>query len=490
MELFRRWGIASEVRAITPTPPEIFHDVAFCTSLLGLEIHRMPNALGMFAERRPEMAECGIFVGQPYVEEIMRAKAASLSSVQTLYGARATGTIVQAPGHAEVEVEDEKGRSRRIRAEFVVAADGPRSVLRDSLQVRLAGGDEGRPSVSVLFRAPSLWSRVRHDPAVFYWCLGTRVAGNLSPYDPESGLWVATSQSPEAVTDPASVIRALVGETVDLDVLNVDVWQARSAIADHYRVGRYFLLGDAARQTPPWGGHGYNTCVVDGVDLAWKIAAVLQGWGADPLLDTYEVERRPVAEYVIETSTRNMRVLSHDLVRESAEREGPDGDAARANLAAEIVRDKRSEFYSLGLVLGYNYLHSPAVMGAGSGRTSRQPEDGSVYGPSFGAGSRLPHTWLANGSSLFDLLGPGFTLLVDDHSDGREELVTTAAQRAIPLTVLAPLRLPRSHARPSLVLVRPDQHVTWSGDRLTVPAGTLWDVATGHLPASAICRDS
>ena len=483
MEHFRRWGISAELRALTPTPSAVFHDVAFCSSLLGREFHRLPNALGLFAQRQPQMAETGIFVGQPYVEETLRRKVATLAPVRTLYGARATGAIRSAPTHVDVEIADADGNCRIVRARYVVVADGPRSTLRQALDVPLVGGDAGRQSVSVLFRAPGLWDRVRLDPAVFYWCVGNNGAGNLSPYDVGDGLWVASSQNLQSVTDPGSVIDALVGEPVDVEVLNVDVWQARRAVADRYRVGRFFLVGDAARQTPPWGGHGYNTCVLDAVDLAWKLAAVLDGWAGDPLLDTYEVERRAVAEYVIESSTRNMRVLSDDLVRTGAEGDGPQGEAVRAELARDIDRTKRSEFYSLGLILGYNYAHSPAVLGADAGQPSRQPGDGTVYEPSFRGGARLPHTWLADGRSIYDLLGSGFTLLTDEHTDDAAEIAAAAARRAVPLTVLTRSQLPESYVRPSLVLVRPDQHVTWSGEHLAVSAATLWDVATGHVRA-------
>lgn len=469
---------------MTSTPSDVFHDVAFCTSLLGREIHRMPNALGMFAGRQPQMAETGLFIGQPHVEEVLRRKLATLPSVRTLFGARAFGAVIAAPTHAEVEVEDAAGSRRTLRARYVVVADGPRSVLRQALGVPLVGGDEGRRSVSILFRSPSLWARVRHAPAVFYWCVGQQGAGALSPYDVTRGLWVAGTQDLRAVTDPGAVVSELVGEPVAAEVLSVDVWQARRAVADRYRVGRFLLVGDAARQTPPWGGHGYNTAVLDAVDVAWKLAAVLEGWAAEPLLDTYEAERRPVAEYVIETSTRNLGVLSSDLVREGVDDDGPDGDAVRATLANEIDLAKRAEFYSLGLVLGYTYSHSPAVLGAGAGQDSHQPDQGWLYVPSFDAGSRLPHTWLPDGRSLFDLLGPGFTLLAARAGGDAEEIEAEAARRGIPLSVLTPVQLPTDYARPALVLVRPDQHVTWSGDTLEVPPTTLWDVASGHAAAA------
>ncbi|WP_432989842.1 FAD-dependent monooxygenase [Dactylosporangium sp. CA-233914] len=477
MEHFRRWGIADELRAVTPTPPEVYHDVAFCTSLFGHEVHRMPNALGIFAQKRAEMAETGLFIGQPYVEEALRRKVASLASVRTRYGARATGRLVEQPEQVGVEIVNPDGRAELLHARYVLAADGPRSTLREALGIPLLGGAEGGESVSALFRAPGLWGQVRHAPAVFYWCVGEGRAGNLSPYDTSRDLWVASWQRSAGI-DPIAAIQALIGRPSELEVLNVDTWQSRRAIAERYRAGRVFLVGDAARQTPPWGGHGYNTCVLDAVDLAWKLAAVVQGWATERLLDTYEVERCPVAQYVIETSTRNLRVLSSDLVRAGTDDDGPTGRTARAQLAAEIDAAKRTEFYSLGLVLGYNYAHSPAVCGRRSGQEGGQPADVTTYTPSFKAGARLPHAWLTEGRSLFDLLGQGFTLLVNEYDDTAAAIARAAGR--VPLTVLTAKELPGSYRRPAYVVVRPDQHVTWSGDRLDAPPAAIWNAALGH----------
>jgi 2-polyprenyl-6-methoxyphenol hydroxylase-like FAD-dependent oxidoreductase len=482
MEHFRRWGIAHDVRAASATPSERFHDVAYRTSLLGAEIHRFRNALGMSATAPQEMAETGLFVGQPRVEEVLRSKVAALPSVRTWYGARATGVVSAQSTSASVEIVDARDTPHPVDARYVIVADGPRSTLRAPLGIALDGGDHGSPAVSVMFRSPSLWPLVRESPAVTYWCLNEAATGNLWPYDPSQGLWVAGTQNVHAREDPEAVITALVGRRVEIEVISVDAWQARRAVVDRYREGRFLLVGDAARQTPPWGGHGYNTCVLDAVDVSWKLAAVLEGWAGEALLDTYERERRPVADAVIDTSVRNMRVLGDELLRKGLDRGGATGTTVRAAVAQEIEQAKRAEFYSLGLVLGYNYAHSPAVLGVGAGGPSRQPLDGTVYEPSFAAGSRLPHAWLGEGRSLYDLLGAGFTLLSSDTADA-VAIAEAARRRGVPLTLLATDRLPSAPARPRHVLVRPDQHITWSGDRLDVPADALWDVAIGRQTA-------
>lgn len=479
MEHFRRWGVADELRRLTPTPPDVFHDIAFCTSLLGTEVHRLPHALALFGDERPEMSETGLFIGQPHVEEVLRRKVETLATVRTGYGARATGRFTRHDDGVDVAVVGQSGAEHHVHARYVIVADGPRSTMREALAIPLDSMDEGRPSVSILFDSPGLFDRTPHLPAVFYWCIGGGGAGVLSPYDPARGLWVAGSQDLRAESDPTAVIRGLVGAPVDVHVVSVDVWQARRAVAERYREGPFFLVGDSARQTPPFGGHGYNTCVLDAIDLSWKLAGVIDGWGDEALLDTYELERKPVANYVIDTSLRNMRVLSQDLARAELDEPGPVGEAVRQDAAREIDLAKRAEFYSLGLVLGYTYAHSTAVLGGGA---PEQPADGTVYVPSFAAGSRLPHLWLPDGRSLFDLLGPGFTLLTDDLLRGAT-LVAAAAARRVPLTIVDARRLPDSYKGPQAVLVRPDQHITWSGDFKDVNADALWDVAVGAARA-------
>ena len=131
-------------------------------------------------------------------------------------------------------------------------------------------------------------------------------------------------------------------------MLASDPWLARMLVADRFAAGRVFLVGESAHVNPPWGGHGFNTSVGDAVNVAWKIAAVEHGWAAAALLASYEPERRRVIEQTVASAAANMRSLAHDLP--------PDAQA--------IQRAKRSEFHSLGLVLGYSYAGSPVIQPA------------------------------------------------------------------------------------------------------------------------------
>ena len=182
-------------------------------------------------------------------------------------------------------------------------------------------------------------------------------------------------------------------------------------LVDHARSGRVFLIGDAAHLNPPFGGHGLNTGIGDAVDLGWKLAAVLQGWGGPGLLDSYEAERRPLQRRVIDEATANGSVLSGRFVKDGLDEPGPHGQELRAAAAAEIQATKAMEYFSLDLVLGHRYQDSPVI----------PPTTGEISDADWATvaapGRRLPHQSLPDGRSTLDLIGPGLNLIVQDGAD-------------------------------------------------------------------------
>jgi len=202
---------------------------------------------------------------------------------------------------------------------------------------------------------------------------------------------------------PQALIRGVVGAEIDAEVLGTDPWTARMLLADRYRNGRVFLAGDAAHLNPPWGGHGFNTGIGDAVNIGWKLAAALDGWGGDGLLDSYEAERRPIAARTIGEATANMSVLAPELSNHDLNASGRGGEHARRAAAQVIHGAKDREFHSLGLVLGYQYDASPVIVDDGTPPLS----EGQDYEPTARPGARLPHLWLPDGVSLYDRLGNG-----------------------------------------------------------------------------------
>ncbi|MDL5156172.1 FAD-dependent monooxygenase [Actinomycetospora termitidis] len=449
MEHLRRWGIADRLRERAPLPVSFSSDVVFCTSLTGHELSRFTGVLGLSAEgdRFPEV---GQQAPQFVLEELLREVVEELDTVEVALGRRVVDLHQDEDG-VTVRLDD----GRAVVAEYVLGCDGPRSAVRECIGASYVGEHALRPNYGMVFRAPGLSARVRHGPAVQYWTVNPSAPALLGPLDRDDTWWIIAFGLDRETgdRDGPAVIDAAAGTPVGATVLSSDPWTARMQLVDTLRVGRVFLAGDAAHLNPPFGGHGLNTGIGDAVDLGWKLAAVLQGWGGPALLDSYEAERRPVQDRVVRAAHENMRTLSTDLVTDDLDADTPAGAAARRAADERIQATKHAEFHALDLVLDVDHGHSPVV--------------------APGAGGRLPHAWLPDGRSLYDVLGPGFTLLTGPGHDvaGLREV---CARRSVPLTVL-----PEGNG--SVRLVRPDQHVAWSGPVLPQDPTSLVDLVTGAV---------
>ena len=460
MEHLRRWGIADTLRAAAPLPVAWSQRVTFCESLSGARITDFDGAFGLTTERDERFAEAGQQVPQPVVEEVLRGHVAGQPGVDLRLG-HTVLELDQRSDRVVVTVRDRAGARYTVSARYVLGCDGAAGVVRDQIGARYTGHSDPRPNFNVVFHAPALDTHL--GPAVQYWVLDAPAPGLVGRLD-RSGTWWAILPGVEpdyGTAHAADLITGLVGAPVEHQVLATDPWLARMLVADRFAGHRVFLVGESAHVNPPWGGHGFNTSVGDAVNVAWKIAAVEHGWAAAALLASYEPERRRVIEQTVASAAANMRSLAHDLP--------PDAQA--------IQRAKRSEFHSLGLVLGYSYAGSPVIQPAGGGPAggpdglaggpdglaagAAAAPDVTDYTPDATPGARLPHHWLPDGTSLYDRLGAGLTLIgpARDGAPGVAALVGQARQRGIPLTVLqAPPSYPWGQ---EYLLVRPDQHIAW-----------------------------
>ncbi|MDI1364343.1 MAG: FAD-dependent monooxygenase, partial [bacterium] len=321
---------------------------------------------------------------------------------------------------------------------------------------------------NTIFRSPGLRDAQAHDSAVMIWQINPDGPSILGPMDVDDLWYFAPASVPEGMTytadEMADLIRKSMGLDVPIEILSSDLWVASTLIADHYSEGRVFLIGDACHLHPPFGGYGMNMGIGDAVDLGWKLAAVLQDWGGPGLLKSYEAERRPTHEFVIAEAAANHSVLPHQLLRPEMENLTPEGEAIRAGMAGIIQKTKRNEFHSLGVSLGYRYQASPVIAYEDDDNWTWSRD----YEPSATPGSRAPHRWLSPGRSLYDLFGPGFTLLVLNEA-GRADAAEAQAEAqtlGVPLTIVAleDQGLESLYHAP-LALVRPDQHIAWRGRR-------------------------
>ena len=478
MEHFRRWGLAERLREVAPLKVNWSQDVVFCTTLLGHEVMRFTNCFGLTTHRTDLFAEPGQQIAQPLVEEVLREAVVNLESCHLCLG-WSLHTLHQYDEGVETTIMNERGEQQKIRASYVIGCDGSRSVVRAAMGAHYVGTSDLRPNFGFVFRAPGLAKRQPHGPAVQYWVLNPAFPGVMGRMDMEDQWWAGVNGVSAEVgqANPLSLIHGLVGAEIDAEVLGTDPWTARMLLADRYRNGRVFLAGDAAHLNPPWGGHGFNTGIGDAVNIGWKLAAVLEGWGGESLLESYGAERRPIAERTIGEAVMNMSVLAPELGNHDLDASGRVGEQARHAAARGIQTAKDREFHSLGLVLGYQYDASSVIVDDGTPPLS----EGQDYKPTARPGARLPHLWLPDGASLYDRLGNGLSLLrLRDDADVTPFIESTTA-RSVPLTVVE-LRDQTLEERygASLLLVRPDQHVAWRGtsvDRAT--ADTIIDRIRG-----------
>lgn len=479
LEHFRRWGIAGRVRAAAPLPPSWSQDVSFCTTLLGTEITRFSGVLGL--RDTGVSPELGQQMPQYVTEEVLREVVVELPTVELRLGSRVTGVHPSADT-VSVSVVDPDGHAQDVVADYVVGADGARSVVRESIGATYVGEQALRPNTGVVFRCEDLASLVPHPPSVQTWVINDETPGMLGPVD-RDGLWWLIAfgvdgTSPEL--DPRRLVTGAVGKDLPIEVVSTDPWVARMELANRCRAGRVFLVGDAAHLNPPFGGHGLNTGVGDSVDLGWKLAATIDGWAGPGVLDSYEAERVPLHRRVIDEAVANMSTLSPELLGDDLTDPGPRGQESRARAAARIQDTKSREFFSLDLVLGHRYEDSPIL----------PPATGEQAGPWQSAaipGRRLPHVWLEPDRSTLDLVRLDHVVLAGPDTQVGP-LCGAAVDQHIPVDVQRVQPDVMAGLGADWVVVRPDHVVAAVGTGVP-PGRDLVTTLSGHATSNAPTRN-
>ena len=486
-EHFRRWGIADTLRKASPLGMDYPSNVVFCTRLSGFELTRFENALYCAPGRNPLYSEHSQWVPQYTVEEVMRAHAQSLQGVELRFNCELKsftqdGERVRAVAHDLV-----RGENLHIEAEFLAGADGARSMVREAIGAKMQGTFGLSRNYNVVFRAPGLAEAHKLGPAIMYWQVNCDTPSLIGPMDRgDKWFFMPTAVREGWKLDAAEapgMIRQATGIDLPYEVLSTDEWVASRFLCDFYRDRRVFLAGDACHLHPPFGGYGMNMGVSDGVDLGWKLAAVLQGWGGAQLLESYERERRPVHEMVLDEAVTNHSMLGHQLWIDDLDADDAAGAALRREVGGRIQAAKMREFATLGVTLGYRYDDSPVIVPDGSHAPGH---DFINYVPTSRPGSRAPHAWMHDGSSLFDHFGEGFTLLVskDAPSAAVDQARVHAHKANIPLKVVQPHEAGIAELYPTrFTLIRPDQHVAWRGNAWPSSAVGILELVTGRANA-------
>ncbi|MDM0044395.1 FAD-dependent monooxygenase [Variovorax dokdonensis] len=489
-EHLRRWGIADRLRAASPLGVHYPSNVVFVTRLVGKELARFENAMYCAPGRNPLYSEHAQWVPQYTVEEVMRAHAQSLPGVELRFNCELRALEQDGQGVRAQLHDRTSGSDFSVDAEYLVGADGARSTVRELIGVQMEGKYGLSRNYNIVFRAPGLAQAHPHGPAIMYWQVNGDMPSLIGPMDRGDTWFFMPTRVQEGVRladlDAPALIRRATGIDLPYEVLSSDEWVASRLIANRYRDQRVFLAGDACHLHPPFGGYGMNMGVADGVDLGWKLAAVLQGWGGPALLDSYEAERRPVHEWVMGEAEANHAILGNQLAAEGLEDEGERGEAVRREIGERIGQSKMREFMTLGVVLGYRYEASPVIVSDG---TPAPPTDFINYVPSSRPGSLAPHAWRHDGSSLYDHFGSGFSLVAGPDADAQalDAARADAVACALPLTVLQPQEGAMASLYPArYTLVRPDQHVAWRGDAWPSDGQSLLQRISGRTPTPEV----
>ncbi|TPG16755.1 FAD-dependent oxidoreductase [Sphingomonas koreensis] len=478
----RRWGLADRLAEESPFGVDYPNNMVFVTRLGpgGHELARFRNAFNASPERSPLYPEHGQWVPQYKLEKVLLEKVQTFGQVETRFETEFVSAEQDGTGVTAI-LRSAEGDTR-LRCRYLIGADGARSQVRELIGAKLEGRHGLSHHYNIIFEAPGLAKAHGFGPAAVYWQIGRDGFSAIGPMD-EGDLWFfapggakpGQSLPPE---EAAALIRTRTGIDLPYKVVSADTWSAHEMLADKYTQGRIFLAGDACHLHPPAGGYGMNMGVGDGVDLGWKIAATLEGWGGPELLASYEPERRPVHRAVIDEAMANYAIYVAPPPPE-IEDATPQGEAIRAKVGGGVQASKAREFATLGTVLGLCY-RSPLI----EAEPGPEPEhDSQVYTPSARPGCLAPHAWLPDGRSLYDLFGSGFTIVAaaDADPDQIEAAHSQARMLHVPLVVVQPANIDIAALyEAKLTLVRPDQHVAWRGERWE---GAL-SRATGRTRAS------
>jgi 2-polyprenyl-6-methoxyphenol hydroxylase-like FAD-dependent oxidoreductase len=486
MEIYRRMGLAGKVRA-AGLPADVPMDVFIVFSLA--EPALWSQAYPSVAQAQKEIAACndGTLPLEPYqlisqytLEPLLKAEVERMPNVNVRYGCELL-SFTQDAGSVTATVKTRDGRTEEIKALYMVGCDGGASGVRKALGIGLAGNEDPMFELRQgLYYAEDLFQRIQIGRGRHYHVVDNR-ATQMIVQDSTKHFTLHSIVDTDA--DMATMFEKVVGFPVKYEMLYVGKWKQNLLLADRYGAGRVFLAGDAVHLVIPTGGLGMNSGCGDAIDLSWKLAATLAGWGGPKLLPSYEIERRQVGDRNVKASRfaalgrRKWRSMWKPNIHDDT----PEGAAAREALVRTADIEQRKSNEMIGAELGYRYEGSPLI--------AVEPGEGPApnfieYVPTTWPGARLPHVWLDDGTAMQDRIGygHGYTLL----RLGRSQADAAALARAF-ASFGAPFQiLDIADARPrelygyDLLLLRPDMHVAWRGNRLPDDQAQLAAMATGH----------
>ena len=529
MEVLRDLGRDVEAEAYMHcAPQELMGENVFCESLAGEEIGRMKSwGTHPLSQAEHQMSSPTRMndLPQTFMEPIL-FKTAAARGAQSRMSMEYLSHVQDADGVTVTCRDRLTGKDVTIRAQYLVGADGGNSLVAEHLGLPFEGKMGVGGSMNILFRA-DLSRYVAHRPSVLYWVMqpGADVGGigmglvrMVRPWNEWLIVWGYDINQPAPVVDAAmatQVARQLVGDPeLEIELISANTWTVNNCYATHMQKGRVFIMGDAAHRHPPSNGLGSNTSIQDGFNLAWKLAAVVKGHATPALLDSYSVERAPIAKQIVTRANQSIAEfgpifealgmdggVDHEKIQRSMAARCDAGPAAEAQREAlrRAISFKKYEFDCHGVEMNQRY-RSDAVVTDGQPEPAFEKDAELHYQPTTWPGARLPHVWVFDKQggkhSTLDLCGKGvFTLITGIGGEAWVDAAKLeAAKRGMTIRthIIGPRRDWEDHtgdwarARDirdaGCLLVRPDQHVAWRAPDMTAdPAADLARVLTHIL---------
>jgi 2-polyprenyl-6-methoxyphenol hydroxylase-like FAD-dependent oxidoreductase len=476
MEFCRRWGIAQEIRN-AGWPPDHTLDIAWVTSVGGHEIYRVH--FPSYAERslpnytpEPEQVCPQNWFAPMFLNNLGEYPDGAIQFLSRLdsFEQTAEGVIAQVTNL-------EKETTEVIHAQYMVACDGSRSTVRKACGIDAPTLHPTQVFQSVVFKAPELATVMGKNHAMVYFLVNPVLQEPLRAVDGDSLYRLILKPKEDgSVRDPEEAIRAAISIDTPFEIVSNVPWRLTHRVADNFRVGNTFFVGDSAHTLSPSGGFGMNTGIGDAVDLGWKLAATLKGWAGPNLLDTYEIERRPIAVRNLQEANANLQRTQKRSIPPVIMTDTPEGEQIRKEMAIGMERSGvKREFDAPGVHFGFRY-ESGGIIPDGTPPT----DDPFEWTQNSYPGSRAPHAWLEAGKSTLDLFGRSFVLMCFNSTQGVETLTKVCQEKGVPLISqhIDNPEIAKLYER-AYVLVRPDGHVAWRGDTLPEDSGTLIDRVRG-----------
>lgn len=496
MEIFRRLGVAPTLRN-SGLPADYPNDCAYRTTTTGMELSRIPIPCRRDRYTATEGPDTGWPTAEPphrinqiYMEPVLFAHASGIDGLTILNRTAFEDFQESHDGIVATARDLDTGAAFQIDAEFIVGCDGARSLVRKTIGATLQGTPVIQRVQSTCVRAPKLLE-LMGEPAWMTLSLNPRRCGTVVAIDGRETWLIHNHLNREDETfesvDRDASIRAILGVGADFEyeILTREDWVGRRLVADRFRKGRAFICGDAAHLWMPYAGYGMNAGIADAANLAWLLAACLQGWADPAILDAYEAERLPITEQVSRFAMdMAAKVLGQRrTVPDEIEQPGAEGDAVRRRVGQAAYDLNVQQYCCGGLNFGYFYDRSPIIAYDGAEQPAYTMAD---FTPSTVPGCRVPIAFLPDGRPVYDAFGPGYTLLRLDSDITVAPLLKAMRDGGVPIEVVD---LPTAGSRHpydrKLILVRTDQHVAWRGDAIPDRPEHLVDILRGRTDTGA-----